>query len=157
MEFRKTTIKKVAVRLVPFCMLLFFFNYIDRANISYAALQMNADLGFTPVIYGFAAGIFFLGYFLGGIPSNLILARVGARLWFGRIMITWGLIATGMAWVSGTHSFYVMRFVLGVAEAGLYPGIYYFLHPLDSAPGAGQGARHVRLRDGHRQHYRGPA
>lgn len=125
-DLRKTTIKKVVVRLVPFCMLLFFFNYIDRANISYAALQMNADLGFTPAIYGFAAGIFFLGYFLGGIPSNLVLARVGARLWFGRIMITWGLIATGMAWVSGTHSFYVMRFVLGVAEAGLYPGVYYF-------------------------------
>ncbi len=122
----KLTIKKVIVRLVPFCMLLFFLNYIDRANIAYAALQMNADLGFTPAIYGFAAGIFFLGYFLGGIPSNLILSRVGARLWFGRIMITWGLIATGMAWVSGTNSFYIMRFMLGAAEAGLYPGVFYF-------------------------------
>ena len=125
-DFGTATIKKVTIRLVPFCMLLMFLNYIDRVNISYAALQMNQDLGFTATIYGFGAGIFFIGYFFCEIPSNLILAHVGARLWFGRIMITWGLVATGMAWINGPNSFYAMRFLLGVAEAGLYPGMFFY-------------------------------
>lgn len=126
MDLGTATIKKVTLRIVPFCMLLMFLNYIDRVNISYAALQMNKDLGFSATVFGFGAGVFFLGYFFFEVPSNLIQERVGARLWFARIMITWGIISTGMAWVVGPNSFYVMRFLLGVAEAGLYPGIFFY-------------------------------
>jgi MFS transporter, ACS family, tartrate transporter len=120
------TTRRVMMRLVPFTMLLMFINHIDRSNISYAALQMNVDLGLTPAIYGFAAGIFFLGYVTFEIPSNLILARVGARRWIPRIMITWGAIAIAMAWVNSASSLYVLRFLLGVAEAGFLPGILYY-------------------------------
>ena len=102
-------------------------NFLDRVNVGYAALAMNADLGFTPAIYGTGAGIFFVGYILFEIPSNLALQRFGARIWIARIMISWGLIATAMALVSGETSFYVMRFLLGVAEAGFFPGIILYL------------------------------
>ena len=108
-------------------MLMFFFSLIDRTNISFAALQMNEDLGFSPTAYGFAAGIFFVGYCLFEVPSNLVLMRVGARVWLARIMVTWGLIVVATAWVTGVKSFYVMRFLLGVAEAGLLPGLFYYL------------------------------
>jgi MFS transporter, ACS family, tartrate transporter len=118
---------KVLKRLVPFTMLLFFISLLDRANISYAALQMNKDLGLGPSAYGLAAGIFFIGYFLCEIPSNIALAKVGARKWLGRIMITWGLVAIAMAGVSGAKSLYALRFVLGVAEAGLLPGVMFYL------------------------------
>jgi len=122
-----SALRKVLQRLLPFTMLLFFFSLIDRTNISFAALQMNEDLGFSPTVYGFAAGIFFVGYCLFEVPSNLVLMRVGARRWLARIMLTWGVIVVATAWVSGLRSFYVMRFLLGVAEAGLLPGLFYYL------------------------------
>ena len=122
-----SALRKVLQRLLPFTMLLFFFSLIDRTNISFAALQMNEDLGFSPTVYGLAAGIFFVGYCLFEIPSNLVLMRVGARRWLARIMLTWGLIVVATAWVSGLKSLYVMRFLLGVAEAGLLPGLFYYL------------------------------
>jgi len=126
LELGARTIAKVTRRLVPFAMLLFVLSYLDRVNVGFAALQMNHDLGFTPTVYGFGAGIFFLGFFPFEIPSNLIMERVGARRWMARIMIAWGVIATGMAWISGEKSFYVMRFLLGVAEAGFLPGIILY-------------------------------
>lgn len=122
-----SAVRKVFRRLIPFAMLLLFFNLIDRTNISFAALQMNQDLGLTPQAYGFAAGVFFLGYCAFEIPSNLMLARVGARRWLARIMISWGLMVLAMAWVSGARSLYVTRFLLGIAEAGLLPGLIYYL------------------------------
>lgn len=121
------TARRVMLRLLPFLMLLLFINHIDRSNISYAALQMNHDLGLTPEVYGFAAGIFFIGYVTFEIPSNFLLTRFGARRWIARIMITWGLIATAMAWVNGATSLYALRFLLGFAEAGFLPGMFYYL------------------------------
>ena len=118
---------KVMRRLLPFMMLLLLFNLLDRTNISFAALQMNADFGFTPSVYGLAAGIFFIGYFLFEVPSNLVLVRVGARPWLARIMISWGLVVIAMVWVRGAASFYTLRFLLGVAEAGLLPGVLLYL------------------------------
>ena len=126
MDLGARTIAKVTRRLVPFTMLLFVLSYIDRANVGYAALQMNQDLGFSPTVYGLGAGIFFLGFFPFEIPSNLVLARVGARRWIARIMIVWGIVATAMALISGETSFYVMRFLLGAAEAGFLPGIIFY-------------------------------
>ena len=126
-EARRSAIAKAARRLIPFLCLCYAVNFLDRVNVGYAALAMNADLGFTPAIYGNGAGIFFVGYILFEIPSNLALQRFGARIWIARIMISWGLIATAMALVSGETSFYVMRFLLGVAEAGFFPGIILYL------------------------------
>jgi ACS family tartrate transporter-like MFS transporter len=123
----QATLGKVTRRLLPFLFLLFIICYLDRLNVGFAALQMNQDLGFSPAVYGFGAGVFFLGYVLFEIPSNLILARLGARVWFARIMITWGVLATAMMFVRGPTSFYVLRFLLGVAEAGFSPGIVYYL------------------------------
>jgi len=122
-----TAIQKVMRRLLPFLMLLLLFNLLDRTNISFAALQMNADFGFTPSVYGLAAGIFFIGYFLFEVPSNLLLVRVGARPWLARIMVSWGLVVIAMAWIRGAGSFYALRFLLGVAEAGLLPGVLLYL------------------------------
>ncbi|HEX8023823.1 MFS transporter, partial [Mucilaginibacter sp.] len=95
--------------------------------VGFAKLQMAQDLQFSETVFGLGAGLFFIGYFLFEVPSNLILHRVGARRWIARIMITWGLIAAGMAWVEGPLSFYVMRFLLGVAEAGFFPGMIYYI------------------------------
>lgn len=114
-------------RLVPYLLLLYVIAWFDRVNISFAALQMNADLGFSAAVYGFGAGIFFAGYALCEVPSNLILARVGARRWIGRIMVSWGLVSVAMLFVEGKWSFYALRFLLGVAEAGFLPGIIYYL------------------------------
>lgn len=126
-ELGARTMAKVSWRLIPFAMLLFILCYLDRVNVSFAALQMNRDLGFSPTIYGTGAGIFFLGYFLCEVPSNLILHRVGASQWIARLMITWGLVSTATAWVSNEPSFYLLRFLLGVAEAGFFPGILLYL------------------------------
>jgi ACS family tartrate transporter-like MFS transporter len=126
LELGDRTIAKVTRRLVPFAMLLFILSYLDRVNVGFAALQMNQDLGFTPTVYGLGAGIFFLGFFPFEIPSNLIMQRVGARRWMARIMIAWGIVATGMAAIAGETSFYIMRFLLGVAEAGFLPGIILY-------------------------------
>jgi ACS family tartrate transporter-like MFS transporter len=122
-----SALQKVMRRLLPFLMLLLLFNLFDRTNISFAALQMNADLGFTPSVYGLAAGIFFIGYFLFEVPSNLVLVRVGARPWLARIMISWGLVVIAMVWIRAAPSFYALRFLLGVAEAGLLPGVLLYL------------------------------
>ena len=126
-ERGRATLAKVSWRLLPFLLLLYVVAWLDRVNIGFAALQMNRDLGFSAAVYGFGAGVFFIGYALFEIPSNLILARVGARLWIARIMITWGVLSVAMMFVSGAMSFYVLRFLLGVAEAGFLPGIIYYL------------------------------
>jgi ACS family tartrate transporter-like MFS transporter len=120
-------VRKSAKRLIPFLIILYLFAYLDRVNISFASLQMNADLGFSSTVYGFGASIFFVGYFFFEVPSNLALSKFGARIWIARIMITWGIISAGMAFVTGEKSFYIMRFILGVAEAGFFPGIVVYL------------------------------
>jgi ACS family tartrate transporter-like MFS transporter len=126
-ELGHATLAKVGRRLLPFLLLLYVVAWLDRVNIGFAALQMNADLGFSATVYGFGAGVFFIGYALFEVPSNLILVRVGARVWIARIMITWGVLSVAMMYVSGPTSFYVLRFLLGVAEAGFLPGIIYYL------------------------------
>jgi D-galactonate transporter len=123
----RDTMSRVAWRLLPFLLLLYIISWLDRVNVGFAKLQMNADLGFSETIYGIGAGIFFVGYGLCEIPSNLALVRFGARVWIARIMITWGIISIGMMFVEGVWSFYIMRFLLGVAEAGFLPGIIYYL------------------------------
>jgi MFS transporter, ACS family, tartrate transporter len=120
-------LRKAALRLVPFLGLLYFTAYLDRVNVGFAALTMNADVGLSASAYGLGAGIFFIGYFLFEVPSNLILEKVGARRWIARIMVTWGLLSAAMALVQGPVSFYVVRFLLGVAEAGFFPGIILYL------------------------------
>jgi ACS family tartrate transporter-like MFS transporter len=126
-EARQSAISQAGRRLIPFLCLCYAVSFLDRVNVGFAALAMNADLGFTPTMFGAGAGIFFIGYILFEIPSNLALQRFGARIWIARIMISWGLIATAMALVSGERSFYAMRFLLGVAEAGFFPGIILYL------------------------------
>jgi MFS transporter, ACS family, tartrate transporter len=123
------TITKVSWRLLPLIVVLYCIAYVDRTNVSFAALTMNKDLGLTAYVYGFGAGIFFLGYFLFEIPSNLILEKTGARLWIARIMITWGLVSALTAFATGPTSFLFFRFLLGAAEAGFFPGmILYFTY-----------------------------
>lgn len=123
----KQVMRKLFMRLTPLLMVLYIIAYVDRVNVSFAALTMNKDIGLDAYTYGLGAGIFFIGYFIFEIPSNLILARVGARKWIARILFTWGIIATAMAWVEGPVSFLVMRFLLGVAEAGFFPGVILYL------------------------------
>jgi len=122
-----SAIHKAARRLIPFLILCYAVNFLDRVNVGFAALAMNDDLGFTPEVFGFGAGIFFVGYILFEVPSNLALHRFGARIWIARIMISWGVVATAMAFVAGQRSFYLLRFALGVAEAGFFPGIILYL------------------------------
>ena len=118
---------KVTRRIIPFMMLLYFVAFLDRVNIGFAALTMNAELGFSATVFGTGAGIFFLGYVLFEVPSNVALEKFGARRWIARIMFTWGLLSSTMAFVSGPVSFYVVRFLLGVAEAGFFPGMILYL------------------------------
>ena len=125
-SFEQTTMRKVYWRLLPFAMLIYFFCYLDRINVGFAALQMNKDIGLTHAAFGISAGAFYLGYCLFEVPSNVILEKVGARLWIARIMITWGLASGATAFVVGPNSFLVVRFLLGVAEAGLFPGIVLY-------------------------------
>ena len=127
-DVARTTMRQVSLRLLPFLFVLYVCNFLDRTNVAIAALQMNRDLHFSATAYGFGAGIFSLGYALFEVPSNLVLARVGARYWIARIMITWGLIATAMMFVRTPLQFYGLRFLLGVAEAGFVPGILYYLN-----------------------------
>ncbi len=126
-QARQSAISKAGRRLIPFLCLCYAVSFLDRVNVGFAALAMNEDLGFTPTIFGAGAGIFFIGYILFEIPSNLALQKFGARIWIARILISWGLVATAMALVSGEKSFYAMRFLLGVAEAGFFPGIILYL------------------------------
>ncbi len=118
---------KVFWRLVPFLMCCYAVAYLDRVNLGFAKLQMSGELGFSDAVFGLGAGIFFLGYFLFEVPSNLVLQRVGPRLWIGRIMISWGLISGVFAFTHSPAMFYTLRFLLGVAEAGFYPGILLYL------------------------------
>jgi ACS family tartrate transporter-like MFS transporter len=117
---------KARRRLIPFLFLLYIVAYLDRINVGFAALQMNQALGFSSTTYGLGAGIFFFSYVLFEIPSNVILARVGARLWIARIMVTWGLVSSGMMFVRTAPGFYALRFLLGLAEAGFFPGIIFY-------------------------------
>src|SRR3990172_11287342 len=126
-DHARTATAKATLRLIPFLFLCYAVNFLDRVNAGFAALAMNEDLGLTPSIFGLGAGIFFIGYILFEIPSNLALERFGARIWIARIMISWGIVATAMSLVTGPSSFYLMRFLLGVAEAGVFPGIILYL------------------------------
>ena len=122
----KSAIRKIYIRLLPFAILSYFLAYIDRINVSFAALTMRGDLGISSTDYGFALGTFYWGYFLCEVPSNIIMEKVGARLWIARIMITWGILAGLTACVTGPTSFGAVRFLLGVAEAGFFPGIVLY-------------------------------
>ncbi|CAB3789389.1 MFS transporter [Pararobbsia alpina] len=119
--------RKLMLRIIPFVMLLYFVSFLDRVNVGFAALTMNKAIGLSPTAFGLGGGLFFIGYFLFEVPSNLILHRVGARLWIARVMITWGIVSAASAFVVGPQSFYALRFVLGIAEAGFFPGIILYL------------------------------
>ncbi|WP_439684686.1 Sugar phosphate permease [Cupriavidus oxalaticus] len=125
--FEDATYRKVSWRLVPFLLLCYVVAYLDRVNVGFAKLQMLNDLQFSETVYGLGAGIFFIGYFLFEVPSNVILHKVGARIWIARIMITWGAISAAMMFVTTPTMFYVLRFLLGIAEAGFFPGIILYL------------------------------
>jgi len=118
---------KVSWRLIPFMVLLYFVAFLDRVNVGFAALTMNKDLGLTATVFGNGAGIFFIGYFIFEVPSNVALEKFGARMWIARIMITWGIISGLMALTTGPISFYTLRFLLGIAEAGFFPGMILYL------------------------------
>jgi ACS family tartrate transporter-like MFS transporter len=121
-----TAMRKIYIRLLPFAILCYFFAYIDRINVSFAALTMRGDLGMSATAFGFATGTFYWGYFLFEVPSNIIMEKVGARLWIARIMITWGILAGATAFATGEISYGIVRFLLGVAEAGFFPGIILY-------------------------------
>lgn len=123
----RATMARVSRRLLPMLMLCYFVAYLDRVNIGFAGLTMNKDLGFSSAVFGFGGGIFFLGYFLFEVPSNVILEKVGARTWIARILVTWGIISGLTALTVGPYSFFTIRFVLGLAEAGFFPGIILYL------------------------------
>jgi len=133
-QLEARTLMKVSLRLLPLIVVLYCIAYIDRTNVSFAALTMNQDLGLSASVYGFSAGIFFVGYFIFEVPSNLILEKIGARVWIARIMITWGIVSAITAFATGPASFLVLRFLLGAAEAGFFPGmILYFTYWYPSA------------------------
>jgi len=125
--FLKQAIRKNKLRIIPLLFAVWFVNYLDRANISFAALQMNQELNLDPKMFGFAVGIFYLGYILFEVPSNLMMHRFGARVWLARIIITWGVISIGIAFVSSPIELYTARFLLGIAEAGFLPAVMYYL------------------------------
>jgi ACS family tartrate transporter-like MFS transporter len=127
-NIEQTAMRKVYLRLLPFSVLCMFVCYLDRVNVGFAALTMNKDLGLSAYFFGLGAGAFYGGYCLLEVPSNLVLERVGARFWIARIMITWGLLSGSMALVSGPVSFVTLRFLLGAAEAGFFPGILFYFH-----------------------------
>src|SRR3954462_9963326 len=126
-DLQPRTMRKVAARLMPVLLALYVIAYLDRVNVTFAQDKLQSDLGFSSAVYGFGAGIFFIGYFLLEVPSNLALHRFGARKWMARIMITWGLISACTMFVSSPLSFYVVRFLLGIAEAGFFPGMILYL------------------------------
>lgn len=126
-DLEKQTIKRVTRRMIPFLILLFVVAFLDRNNVGFAALHMNADIGISQAIYGLGAGIFFLGYFMFEVPSNILLHRYGARVWLARIMVTWGIIAGAMGFLQTAGHFITLRVLLGIAEAGFFPGVIYLL------------------------------
>src|SRR5476649_2377739 len=121
------TMRRVSWRLMPFLVLAYLLCYIDRVNVGFASLQMNKAVGIDPKTYGLGAGIFFIGYFILEVPSNLALERFGARTWIARIMLTWGAVSAAFALIGGPISFLVLRFLLGAAEAGFFPGVILYL------------------------------
>src|SRR5262249_1951422 len=125
---------KARRRVVPLLFLVYIVAYLDRINVGFASLQMNAALGFSASTYGFGAGGFFLSYVLFEIPSNLVLARVGARRWIARIMVSWGIVSSAMMFVGSADGFYALRFLLGIAEAGFFPGVIFYLTRWFPAP-----------------------
>ncbi|KAE9894956.1 multidrug efflux MFS transporter AbaQ, partial [Acinetobacter baumannii] len=127
MDFEKDVIRTVTFKLIPALVILYLVAYIDRAAVGFAHLHMGADVGIGDAAYGLGAGLFFIGYFLFEVPSNLLLDKFGARKWFTRILLTWGLITMAMALIQGPKSFYLLRFLLGVAEAGFFPGVLYLI------------------------------
>ena len=127
MDTESAAYRKVTRRLLPLLLASYILAYLDRVNVSFAKLQMAVDLGFSDLIYGTGAGLFYIGYFLFEVPSNIILHRIGARIWIARIMITWGIISASMMFIANVSTFYVLRFFLGVAEAGFFPGIILYL------------------------------
>ncbi|SDF93051.1 MFS transporter [Klenkia brasiliensis] len=126
-DLQARIVRKVAVRLIPFLGLAYFLNYVDRTNIGFAKLTMSEDLGLTETMFGLASGLFFIGYLLFEVPSNIALHRFGARRWIARILVTWGLVAAAMAFVPNATTLYVLRILLGIAEAGFFPGIMLYL------------------------------
>ncbi|WP_242623214.1 MFS transporter [Pseudonocardia sediminis] len=123
----RAAVRAATLRLLPLLGLAYLLNYIDRVNVGFAALTMNADIGLSAAAYGLGAGLFFIGYFFFEVPSNIILHKVGARIWIARIMVSWGIVASATAFVQGEISFYVVRVLLGIAEAGFFPGIILYL------------------------------
>lgn len=126
-ELERRVVSKVSWRLLPYLFLLYVVAYVDRINVGVAKESLSRDLGLDPAVFGFGAGVFFLGYFLFEVPSNMMLVRVGARVWIARIMIVWGLVTVAMMFVFDATSFHVLRFLLGAAEAGFFPGILFYL------------------------------
>lgn len=126
-DVASVTLRKITLRLIPFLFLLYIVAWLDRVNVGFVGLQMNSDLGFSSAAFGFGSGVFFLGYCLFEVPSNLILHRVGARRWIARIMISWGIISAAIMFVRTAPAFYGLRFLLGAAEAGFFPGVVYYL------------------------------
>src|SRR3954466_1593198 len=126
-DLEHRTMRKVSLRLIPFLIICYFVAYLDRTNVGFAALTMRQDLNISATAYGFGAGIFFLSYFIFEVPSNLFLERFGARKWIARIMLSWGILSGATAFVTGEYSFYLVRFLLGIAEAGFFPGIIFYL------------------------------
>ncbi len=127
MDLEKRAIRSVTLRLVPFLVLCYFVAYLDRVNVGFAKLTMSKDLNLSETAFGLGAGIFFIAYFVFEVPSNLFLERFGARKWIARIMFTWGILSGAMAFIGGEWSFYLVRVLLGFAEAGFFPGIIFFL------------------------------
>src|ERR1700761_9340183 len=123
----KTVVRKIFWRVIPLLMVLYVISFIDRINVGFAALTMNKDIGLTPYLFGLGSGIFFVGYFIFEVPSNVMMVRVGARRWIARILLTWGVLACAMALASGPTSFIALRFLLGLAEAGFFPGVILYL------------------------------
>src|SRR6476659_538109 len=126
-EVGRRTVATITWRLIPYLGFIYLIAYIDRQNVSYAKLQMVGDLGLSEYAYGLGASLFFIGYFLFEVPSNFIMEKVGARRWFARIMISWGLVTLALAFTQNTAMFYVLRFLLGACEAGFFPGVLYLL------------------------------
>jgi ACS family tartrate transporter-like MFS transporter len=123
----RSAIRRISLRIVPFLMICYFVAFIDRVNLGFAGHDLSQDLHLSPTVFGFGAGLFFLAYFVFEVPSNLLLERFGARRWIARIMVTWGLVAAAMALMKGEWSFYLLRVLLGIAEAGFFPGVILYL------------------------------
>lgn len=126
-EFELALMHKITVRLLPLLCFCFMAAFLDRVNVGFARAELVAELGMSDAVYGFGAGLFFIGYFIFEVPSNLILERVGARIWIARIMVVWGIVSACMMFVQSTTSFYVLRFLLGAAEAGFFPGVIFYI------------------------------